>query len=141
MRATSVDLGGELAARFSSAAKVRARTAAAEQRLGSPSEGSLSARGASAEPDEEAERAAYATETLTLTLSLTLSLTLTLSRALTRYETETLLDELAAILRGAAQWDAYMAQRVAKVNPTPITNPNPNDATVLCGDRCSWRCV
>jgi len=39
VRATSVDLASELAARFSAAARVRARTAAAEQRLGAQAEG------------------------------------------------------------------------------------------------------
>lgn len=48
-------------------------------------------------------------------------------------ETEPLLDELAAILRGAVQWDAFMAQLVAAGAPPLSLRATPPMAELAKG--------
>ena len=90
VRATSVELASTLSARFSAAAQVRSRTADAARRMAEAKK-MAEAHGSSgglAEVGPDVEKATL--------------------------EAEPLLDEVAAILRGATQYDAFMAQLVPR---------------------------
>ena len=93
VRATSVELASALSARFSAAAQVRSRTADATRRM-AEARRMHEAHGSSgglAEVGPDVEKATL--------------------------EAEPLLDEMAAILRGATQYDAFMAQLVPRDAP------------------------